>query len=100
MELLYAVQKPKATTAANHSDIQLWALFSWIRFHENSTHEFVLLLHCNRFPGKQHKSLCAVSTQNIVAYTTDRELTESVDILPTGYYVYAADLNTPWLSYK
>lgn len=34
MELLYAVQKPKATTAANHLDIQLWAKIH-IRFYDN-----------------------------------------------------------------
>lgn len=54
----------------------------------------------SRFRNKQQPSICTVSTKNVIAYTQDRELVEFDNSLATGFYVYVADLNCPWLSYK
>jgi hypothetical protein len=44
-------------------------------------------------------TLCSVSSQNIVAFTTTTEL-EDISGKTWGSHVYVADLNTPWYSHK
>ncbi|XP_069692533.1 mediator of RNA polymerase II transcription subunit 16 [Periplaneta americana] len=44
-------------------------------------------------------TLCSVSSQNIVAFTTTTEL-EDASGKTWGSHVYVADLNTPWHSHK
>lgn len=54
----------------------------------------------NRVNNHRRPILCTVSTRNVIAYTADTEITDSELSLFTGFYVYVADLNTPWHSYK
>jgi mediator of RNA polymerase II transcription subunit 16 len=44
-------------------------------------------------------TLCSVSSQNIVSFTTTTEL-EDISGKTWGSHVYVADLNTPWHSHK
>ncbi|KDR19237.1 Mediator of RNA polymerase II transcription subunit 16 [Zootermopsis nevadensis] len=44
-------------------------------------------------------TLCSVSSQNIVAFTTTTEI-EDISGKTWGSHVYVADLNTPWYSHK
>lgn len=41
----------------------------------------------------------AISTCNIVAFTTTAEISDSSSY-SWGFHVYVADINTPWFSYK
>lgn len=45
------------------------------------------------------KTLCVVSSQNIIAFTTRTELDDTT-AKTWGSHVYVADLNTPWHSHK
>lgn len=45
------------------------------------------------------ETLCSVSSQNIVAFTTRTEL-DDLTAKTWGSHVYVADLNTPWYSHK
>ncbi|XP_055614106.1 mediator of RNA polymerase II transcription subunit 16 [Uranotaenia lowii] len=43
---------------------------------------------------------CTTSTCNVLAFTTNNELTEPSPIQGWGFHIYVADLNTPWFPYK
>jgi len=62
---------------------------------------FVCLHMCQCFLFSLHEghTLCSVSSQNIVAFTTTTEL-EDISGKTWGSHVYVADLNTPWYSHK
>lgn len=54
---------------------------------------------CFLFSLHEGHTLCSVSSQNIVAFTTTTEL-EDISGKTWGSHVYVADLNTPWYSHK
>jgi len=60
---------------------------------------YLHLCHCFLFSLHEGHTLCSVSSQNIVAFTTTTEL-EDVSGKTWGSHVYVADLNTPWYSHK
>jgi len=55
--------------------------------------------HYLHFSLHEGHTLCSVSSQNIVAFTTTTEL-EDISGKTWGSHVYVADLNTPWHSHK
>jgi hypothetical protein len=68
-------------------------IFTWCEFViTNMTYYLNFSLH-------EGHTLCSVSSQNIVAFTTTTEL-EDVSGKTWGSHVYVADLNTPWYSHK
>jgi len=63
---------------------------------------FYVYLHmcqCFLFSLHEGHTLCSVSSQNVVAFTTTTEL-EDISGKTWGSHVYVADLNTPWYSHK
>ncbi|XP_054283899.1 mediator of RNA polymerase II transcription subunit 16-like [Macrosteles quadrilineatus] len=72
MDLVYALYRKHNTSAKIHPEFE--------SLHDGET-------------------LCSVSSQNIVAFTTRTEL-DDVSGKTWGSHVYVADLNTPWFSHK
>uniref|UniRef100_A0A1B6EV13 Mediator of RNA polymerase II transcription subunit 16 n=1 Tax=Cuerna arida TaxID=1464854 RepID=A0A1B6EV13_9HEMI len=72
MDLIYALYRKHNTSNKIHSEFE--------SLHDGET-------------------LCSVSSQNIVAFTTRTEL-DDVSAKSWGSHVYVADLNTPWFSHK
>jgi hypothetical protein len=84
--------------------VYLKKTFCWVVTNISASYNvniFVYLHMCHCFDFSLHEghTLCSVSSQNIVAFTTTTEL-EDISGKTWGSHVYVADLNTPWYNHK
>lgn len=93
MESFYAVQKKvKSTTelSAIYENELVLFIFSFLNFNE---------INFFFYSSALFKTICSVSTLNLIAYTTTTEISDLSET-SLGFHVYVADINCPWNIHK